>query len=187
MNTLILSLIKINTYSLPNISSKILINSVYVITNKIAHIRSIFWGLLLKSIGENVIIQKGCVFGQPHEIEIGNNVFINKNVMFLNSQEAGIKLGDFVIIGPNVVFITDSIDYRNITKPMCYSHKFHKSIEVGSDVWIGTNAVILPGVKIGKGSIVGAGAVVTKDVSPFTVVAGVPAKVIKYRTGNKNN
>lgn len=56
-----------------------------------------------------------------------------------------------------------------------------KQIEIGNDVWIGANAILLPGVKIGDGAIIGAGAVVTRDVEPYAVVGGVPAKVIKYR------
>jgi acetyltransferase-like isoleucine patch superfamily enzyme len=56
-----------------------------------------------------------------------------------------------------------------------------KSVEIGNDVWVGTNAVIMGGIKIGDGAIVAAGAVVTKDVPPYAVVGGVPAKVIKYR------
>ncbi len=57
----------------------------------------------------------------------------------------------------------------------------HKSVIIEDDVWIGTNAIILPGVTIGQGAVIGAGAVVTKDVSPYAIVAGVPARLIRYR------
>lgn len=62
-----------------------------------------------------------------------------------------------------------------------FEDKTNKKIEIGNDVWIGTNAIILPGVKIGDGAVIGAGAVVTKDVPPYAIVGGVPAKLIRYR------
>ena len=61
------------------------------------------------------------------------------------------------------------------------SYEEYKTINIGNDVWIGTRAIIMPGVKIGNGAVVGAGAIVTKDVPPYAVVGGVPAKIIKYR------
>ena len=184
MNSITISVLRKNLYTISNSTSGTvswIFDKIYHFFDSIAHLRAISWGLFLKSIGENVVIHRGCVFGQPQEIEIGSNVFINKNVMFLNSKEINIKLGDFVMIGPNSVFITDSIDYQDWTKPMYYSSKFHKPIEVGNDVWIGANVTVLPGVKIEQGAIVAAGAVVTKDVPAYAIVAGVPAKVIKYR------
>lgn len=65
---------------------------------------------------------------------------------------------------------------KDITK-----YQLNKKVTIGNDVWIGAHAVILPGVKIGNGAIIGAGAVVTKDVPPYAIVGGVPAKVIRYR------
>ncbi|MEK5040739.1 CatB-related O-acetyltransferase [Sporosarcina sp. FSL K6-3457] len=62
---------------------------------------------------------------------------------------------------------------------------YKKKIKIGHDVWIGANAIILPGVEIGNGAVIGAGAVVTKDVPPFSIVGGVPAKVIKFRFDTK--
>ncbi|MNI40841.1 Chloramphenicol acetyltransferase [compost metagenome] len=62
-----------------------------------------------------------------------------------------------------------------------YSMPYNQKIVIGNDVWIGANAVILPGVTLGDGAVIGAGAVVTKDVPPYAIVGGVPAKVIRYR------
>ena len=94
------------------------------------------------------------------------------------------RIGDCVMIGPDVIVIgklhhTDSLDI-----PMIDQGDYEKApIVIREDVWIGARAIILPGVVIGTGSIVGAGAVVTRDASPYTVVAGVPAKVIGHRAG----
>lgn len=184
MNSITISTVIKDLHTISNSTSWAIswtIDKIYHFFDSIARLRAIFWGLFLKSIGENVVIQRGCVFGQPQEIEVGSNVFINKNVMFLNSKETSVKLGNFVMVGPNSVFITDSIDYRDWIKPMYYGSKFHDPIEVGDDVWIGANVTVLPGVIIGQGSIVAAGAVVTKNVPPYAIAAGVPAKVIKYR------
>lgn len=85
------------------------------------------------------------------------------------------------MISYNVHIRTDTHNYYNKNIPMIYQGHFEKDIVIGDDVWIGFGAQILPGVKIGDGAIIGAGAVVTKDVEPYTIVGGVPAKIIKKR------
>lgn len=104
---------------------------------------------------------------------IGRNVFINAGCCF--QDQGGITIGDRTLIGHQVVLATLNHgllpERRNEFSPA--------PIVIGSDVWIGSHATILPGVTIGDGAIVAAGAVVTKDVPPRTVVAGVPARVIK--------
>lgn len=106
-------------------------------------------------------------------ITIGKNVFINSGCCF--QDHGGITLGDGALVGHNVVLATLNHDLdprkRGTTIPA--------PIVIGNDVWIGANATILQGVTIGDGSVVAAGAVVSKDVPPNTVVGGVPAKVIK--------
>lgn len=106
-------------------------------------------------------------------ITIGKDVFINSGCHF--QDQGGITIGDNCYIGHNVVFATINHDL--------YPHNNRKnhyaSIHIGHHVWIGSNVTILPGVKIGEWASVAAGAVVTKDVPSYTVVGGVPAKVIK--------
>ena len=106
-------------------------------------------------------------------IHIGKDVFINSGCHF--QDQGGIKIGDGVFIGHNVVLATINHDLlpRNNRK------NHYESIEIGNPVWIGSSATILQGVTIGEWAVVAAGAVVTKDVPPFTVVGGVPAKIIK--------
>lgn len=106
-------------------------------------------------------------------IMIGKNVFINTGCSF--QDRGGVSIGDGALIGMNVTIATlnhgFSLETRNTTYP--------SPVIIGENVWIGSSATILPGVTIGDNSIVAAGAVVTNDVPENTIVAGVPAKVIK--------
>ena len=108
-----------------------------------------------------------------HNITIGKNVFFNTGCSF--QDRGGISIGDGSMIGMNVAIATLNhgldLETRNTTFP--------SPVVIGKNVWIGSNATILPGVTIGDNSVVAAGAVVTKDVPENTVVAGVPAKFMK--------
>ena len=106
-------------------------------------------------------------------ITLGKRVFINSGCCF--QDQGGIEIGDDVLIGQQVVIATLDHDLdpdnRGSMRP--------SPVKIGNKVWIGAHATILPGVTIGDGAVVAAGAVVTKDVPANTVVAGVPAKVLK--------
>lgn len=106
-------------------------------------------------------------------ITIGKDVFINSGCHF--QDQGGITIGDGSLIGHNVVLATinHDLDPRNNRK------NHYAPIAIGNHVWIGSNATVLPGVTLGDWSVVAAGAVVTKDVPPYTVVGGVPAKVLR--------
>lgn len=106
-------------------------------------------------------------------IRLGKRVFINSGCCF--QDQGGIEIGNDVLIGQQVVIATLNHDLC----PDRRGSMTPKPVRIGNKVWIGAHATILPGVKIGDGAVVAAGAVVTKDVPPYTVVAGVPAKVIK--------
>lgn len=106
-------------------------------------------------------------------IHLGDNVFINACCQF--QDQGGVWLGDGCLIGHNVVFATLNHDLNPEKRQICIP----KSIIVGKNVWIGSNATILAGVNIGDNAVVAAGAVVTKDVKANTIVGGVPAKFIK--------
>lgn len=115
----------------------------------------------------------------PFYTDFGKNITIGKNVFFNTGcsfqDRGGIMVGDGTMIGMNVTIATLNhglpLETRNTT--------FSSPVVIGNNVWIGSNATILPGVTIGDNSVVAAGAVVTKEVPENTVVAGVPAKVIK--------
>lgn len=106
-------------------------------------------------------------------IKIGKNVFFNSGCHF--QDQGGIEIGDGCLIGHNVVLAT----INHALAPSEKRKNYYAPIKIGNNVWIGSNAAVLPGVTIGEWAVVAAGAVVTKDVPPYTVVGGVPAKVIK--------
>lgn len=106
-------------------------------------------------------------------ITIGKDVFINSGCHF--QDQGGIMIGDGALIGHNVVLATINHDLN----PEENRKNHYAPITIGAHVWIGSNATILPGVTIGDWAVVAAGAVVTQDVPPRTVVGGVPAKVLK--------
>ncbi len=112
---------------------------------------------------------------------VGNNTFIGKNVAITKTQ-----IGNYCSIAPGALIGMGEHDLSEVsTSSLFYENAYDKLTEkeciVEHDVWIGANAIVLRGVKIGIGAVVGAGAVVTKDVPAFAVVVGAPAKIIKFR------
>ena len=119
-------------------------------------------------------------------INIGSNVFLGDNMTILTTL-AKLTIGDGVIFGPNVTIITGDHRYDLVGKQIIDvkdSDKIgseDKDIVFDGDNWIGANAIILKGVHVGKGAIIAAGSVVTKNVNEYTIVGGNPAKFIKDR------
>lgn len=137
--------------------------------------------------GTNVNISKGVYSGH---IEIGSNVNINSGAWFVASR-AKILIHDNVVIAPNVTIYTGSHVTNMIGKHICDisnadkdslpdKDRWDKDVIIESGCWIGTRAIILRGVTIGRGSVIGAGAIVTKDIPPYSVYVGVPnSRVMK--------
>jgi len=144
-----------------------------------ASIRAGFWKMFLKKVGKKVYIMHSCMISSPSGIEIGDHVCINHHTTI--SGIGLLKIGSFVMIGPNCNILTANHGFSDHTKPMMFQKAVLGRIEIEDDVWLGANVVILPNVKIGRGAIIGANAVVTEDVPAYAVVGGVPAKLIKYR------
>ena len=121
---------------------------------------------------DNVYLSSG-----KGKVKIGKHCQINENVFIQNAT-----IGDYVLIAPNVSIISNSHGYTDVSIPMArQALSENKPVIIKDDVWIGRNAIILPGCNIGRGAIVGAGAVVTKDVPDFSIVGGIPAVFIKSR------
>lgn len=106
-------------------------------------------------------------------IRVGKGVFINSGCHF--QDQGGITIGDGALIGHNVVLATINHDFD----PAHRGDNLPSPITIGKRVWIGANATVLPGVRIGDGAVVAAGAVVAKDMPPCTIVGGVPARIIR--------
>ncbi len=123
------------------------------------------------NIGENSRINAPIYGACLDQLKIGKNTSINYNLLAM--ARGGITIGDHVQIAANVQLLTNNHDpYQRMVLPC-------KPIVIDDGVWIGAGATILPGVKIGKHAIIGAGAVVSKDIPDYAVAVGNPAKVIK--------
>jgi acetyltransferase-like isoleucine patch superfamily enzyme len=138
------------------------------------------------TIGNNVTIKKNTIIectGVIRELgvglRIGNNVGISQGAFIQVRGE--IIIGSHVMFGPHVSIFSENHDIINTDKLLLEQPSIRKGVVIEDNVWIGANSTILDGVRIGEGSVVAAGSVVSKDVPSYTVVAGIPAVVIKNR------
>lgn len=130
---------------------------------------------ILGSVGARTVLLPPFHAGFGSRVHIGDDFFGNVNLTFVDDVE--IRIGDGVMIAPSVTLTTTGhpihpdlrTDFRRFSEP----------ITIDDKVWIGSNAVVLPGVHIGYGAVVGAGSVVTHDVPAMTVAAGVPCRVLR--------
>lgn len=141
------------------------------------------------TVGHHSHIFENCIINHSH---IGNYTYISKNALIQNTV-----IGNYCSIAHEVIsglgnhpldmFSTSPVFYRRynalkiilLEKESNFSD--YNSITIGDDVWIGARAIILDGVNVGNGAVIAAGAVVTKDIPPYAIVAGIPAKIIRYR------
>lgn len=155
----------------------------------------------LAHLGKDVVFETGVLIFHPENIEIGDNVYVGHNAIlkgyYKNKMEigsgtwigqqcffhsaGGLTIGQNVGIGPAVKIITSHHEGKDTSKPILHTPIQFKPVLIEDDCDIGTGAIILPGVTVGKGAQVGAGAVVASDVEPYTVVGGVPARMIRRR------
>lgn len=134
---------------------------------------------LLARLGAGSMIDYQTYFRYPWKISIGEDVWINRGCEFYGSMLAGnahITIGDHCAFGPRVRVLSATHDHRRLDLPDTAA-----SVTIGNHVWICAGATILPGVSVGDGSVVAAGSVVTRDVAPFSIVAGNPARFLKTR------
>lgn len=133
------------------------------------------------AIGNDVRILKGVTMSTTPEgkIRIGNGVHIGEGSVIYSG--VGIKIGDGVIIGPQNIIVDLDHRFQNSELPIHQQGMIGKEISIEDDVWIASQCVVIKGVTIGKGSVIGAGSIVNKNIPPYSVAAGVPAKVVKKR------
>lgn len=162
--------------------------------------RRAVWRAMTAAMGHGVTIASGATFRNPETIRIGDSVFIGSQTILQGCHDGRCEIGNHVWIGPQSYFdardlvIEDHVGWGPGAKVLGSTHTgiptdvpFIKTdleckpVRIGARADIGVNAIILPGVTVGEDSIVGAGAVVAADVAPQTVVAGVPARVLRQR------
>ena len=138
------------------------------------------------SCGKNVRVGRGSSFSGIENVSIGNYSSLGANTLILTTR-AKVSIGNYVMFGPAVTIVSGDHRIDVIGKCMAEIKDADKRLEddrdvvVEDDVWIGSHAILLKGVTVGRGAVVASGAVVTKDVPPYSIVGGVPAKVIKMR------
>jgi acetyltransferase-like isoleucine patch superfamily enzyme len=140
--------------------------------------KPIFW-LIFKKLGRGCLLDYKCYFRFSSRITIGNYVAINRGCEFYATYLKGgadILIGDHVTFSPHVRLHTAAHDYTTLNMADKVG-----TIVIEDYAWLGSGVIVLPGVRIGRGAVIGAGAVVTKDVPPFSVCAGIPAKVVRKR------
>lgn len=135
---------------------------------------------IFRSAGRNVNVEHGAYFGSGRLIEIGDNSGIGVDC----HVPADIRIGRDVMMGPEVLVIGRNQNHRfdDLDLPMrLQGYADSPPVVIEDDVWLGARAIVLPGIHIGRGSIIGAGAIVTRDVPPFAICAGNPARIIRFR------
>lgn len=142
-------------------------------------LRMCIYPSILRRCGKGLTIKEYVVIKFPEYITIGNQVGISEFSWI--DGNGGIEIGNFVRIGPYVSIISFNHKYEDKNTLIKKQGKILKRVIIEDDVWIGAKAQILAGVKIGKGAVIGAGSIVTKNVPSYAVVMGAPAKIIKYR------
>jgi acetyltransferase-like isoleucine patch superfamily enzyme len=164
--------------------------------------RRAIWRALARKFGHGVRIAGGAGFKHLETFEIGDGVFIGAQAYIQGRLDGVTKIGNHVWIGPQAYFdarhltLEDHVGWGPGAKVLGSTHTglpigqpiIETDLEIRPvhvEAWadIGTGSILLPGVTVGKGSIVGAGAVVTRDVPPFSIVAGVPARFVRWRDG----
>ena len=159
------------------------------------------YGIFFKAVGSKISIGAGVKIDGFKNITLGSAIYLVDNSSLravngslsigdrfsmnvnsiINADFGNIKIGNSVMIGPNVVIRASGHNFSNINLDIWFQGQTGGEIQIGDDVWIGSSVVILPGVKISNHVIIAAGAVVTKSMPPYSVVGGIPARVIKIR------
>ena len=167
--------------------------------------RRAVWRALARRFGDGVQIGRGALCRHPETFEIGAGVVVGDQAVLQGRFDGRCEIGDHVWIGPQCFFDARDLVIEEyvgwgpgarvlgsthtgmpVDVPVITTDLTIRPVRIGAWSDIGVNAVILPGVTIGKGAIVGAGSVVTRDVPAFAIVAGVPARFVRWRPGHEH-
>lgn len=134
---------------------------------------------IFKYCGKISTIDRHAYFGNGRNVEIGDYSGIGENCVVPNNT----VIGKYVMMAPEVHIVANNHQFKETSIPICFQGPDYSKNQtiIEDDVWIGVRTIFTPGHRIGKGSIIGAGSVVTKDVEPYSIVGGNPAKLIKKR------
>lgn len=133
-------------------------------------------------VGDRTFIHEFCIVkASGGRVHIGQDCSLNPHCLILGGE---VTIGKEVRIAAYTAIIAVQHNSDRLDMPICRQGLTSKGITIADDVWIGVHATILDGVSVGRGAIVGAGAVVTEDVAPYAVVGGVPARLIRMRTAS---
>ncbi|HOO76635.1 MAG TPA: acyltransferase [bacterium] len=165
---------------------------------------AIVFRALADRVGTGIRIEAGVGFSHPETFDIGDGVFLGEQTFIQGRHDGRCKIGNYVWIGPQSYFdardliIEDYVGWgpgakvlgsshtgMPIEEPLIATELEIRPVRIKKAADIGVNAIILPGVVVGEGSIIGAGAVVAEDVAPYAIVAGVPARFLRWRDGYK--
>lgn len=164
-----------NVFSFKFISELIYLAAYYAL-NHVKGVRTV-------NKGKGVKIRPSVLLRDADKIFLGDGSMLNHgNILWAGKEDAKITLGKNVIIGPYVQIIAFNHGFEKAGIPIVKQDYTEDDIIIEDDVWIGAGAIILAGAKIGKGCVVAAGSVVTKELPPYTICGGIPAKVIRYRS-----
>lgn len=144
------------------------------------HFRKFIYKLLGANIGKNVVIHYKTEIRKPNNLTIGKGSIIGDNALL--DARLGLLMGENVNLSSNVSIYTQQHDHRD--PYFRCTDAVQGKVIIDDRVWIGSNVIILPRVRIGEGAVCCAGCVVTKDVEPYSVVAGIPAKKVNERPRN---
>ena len=158
--------------------------AIYLVRGCTTRFLSFFYKKMMRRCGHHVRFSALTSEFTYRNISIGDEVYIGPRAMFL-CTESQIIIGNKVLFGPHVTIIGGDHRVTDVGRFIYDVHDKHpeddQDVHIGDDVWIGTNTTLLKGVHVGRGAVVAAGALVVKDVPPYAIVGGVPAKVMKYR------
>lgn len=142
--------------------------------------KSAFLRVLGAQVGRRVVFYPGLWIAPPRGLVIGDDVDLALGVLI--SASGGVYIGDRTLVGYRSQILSSNHRVGSVGEPIFSSGHVKAAVRIEDDCWIGANCIILPGVTIGRGAVVAGGSIVTRDVPSGSIVAGVPAKVIKYRS-----